>query len=231
MDITVFNDIEELKKYFGFTKSGTILETDIFKEENETDVNSRQVRDAEVLTTIAKNMDGNCLEIGTSSGRGTFKLATNTNGIVYTVNALPEQISGNFVTHAMKKEQIGSYLLQKGIRNYVQIYENSMSWKLPSEFLNSMNVVFIDGCHDTEFVYRDSYNTWDSLKNGGFMIWHDFNPDLRGRFDWINSAMKGVEGFQKMFRKDLPDGALQVFHLKHSFMGFMRMAGGWRNIE
>ena len=217
MNIKIFNTILNFKNEFEFKKDGIILEKDIHEYTNYTDDNDRKYHDAEVLTTIMANLGGDCLEIGTSSGHGSYKLATNTKGKVYTLNALPEQISGNFITYTPPKNKIGSYLIENNIKNFQQIYADSMTWIIPN-YIQNLSLVFIDGCHDTNYVYSDSKKTFNKIKKGGFIIWHDFNPEYRNNpnFSWINSCMNGVEKFCTEMKIE------KVFHLKNSYMGFAK---------
>jgi len=217
MNIKTFQTLNDLKSFFGFNLNGEILEKDIHLCLDQTDANDRKYHDAEILTTLAKNLQGNCLEIGTSYGRGAYKLATNTSGKVYTLNALSEQLEGNLTTHALKKEEIGLFLKQKRIKNYIQIYENSKEWIIPDDIKNIF-LVFIDGCHDRSYVYLDSKKYFDILEIKGFILWHDFNPDIRKnpKFFWINESMNGIEDFCKEY------GIKEVFHLKDSWIGFYK---------
>ena len=215
MNIITFNDLNSMMRHWNFSNPGDILQTNLKECHNDTEVNERPYRDAEVLTTIAKNTIGDCLEIGTSNGEGTYKIATNTKSTIYTLNALPYQMTGHLVTHALDESQIGSFLKEHNIKNYVQIYDNSITWTPPSN-IHDLAIVFIDGCHDTEYVYKDSCKTINLLKKGGFMVWHDFNPRLRSKFFWINSAMAGVEKFCE------EHGVKEIYHLKDSWMGFCR---------
>jgi predicted O-methyltransferase YrrM/predicted SAM-dependent methyltransferase len=221
MKITVVDTIQELMRRFGLENEGVISVEDVDIEENDTDRNARRRRDAEVLTTIAANHSGRILEIGTSFGNGTFKLASNLKspGRVTTVNVLPEQISGsaNLVTHLIGREEIGSFWRAQGLSNVDQAYADTMSWNVPVE-LRDLDVVFIDGCHDERYVHSDSHLLYDRIRPGGFLIWHDFNPDLRRVFPWIHEVMSGIERF-------LRDRGLEpeVVHLRNSFMGVTRI--------
>jgi predicted O-methyltransferase YrrM len=218
MNIQIFESLLELKNFFNFAEDGTILETDLDKVINNTEVNGRQLRDAEVLTILTKNLGGNCLEIGTHIGKGTFKIATNTDGVVYTVNALPEQITGQLVTDVLTKEQIGSFLREMQISNFEQIYADSMNWRIPT-YICDLSVVFVDGCHDAQYVYNDSKNVFGRIKKGGFIVWHDFSSKYRSypEFSWINDCMLGVERFCTEANID------SIFHLENSYMGFYRV--------
>lgn len=218
MNIKIFASIEEIKKYFSFVKKGLILGEDVYEHLNYTDDNERRIRDAEVLTTIMHNLQGDALEIGTSVGYGTYKLATNTNGTVYTLNAIEEETTGKFITIKYQKEAIGSFLREKKTTNYKQFYADSMKWEMP-ECIKDLSVVFVDGCHDTEYVYNDSKKTFPLIKRGGFILWHDFSPKFRNekkKFYWLKYSMLGVEKFCKEQK------IKEIFHLKDSLIGFYR---------
>lgn len=228
MNIKTVNNIEEFKLYYSLSNDGVIYEDDIDNIDSECDYFERKRRDAEVLTTIAANNDGPFLDIGTSHGRSAYKLATNIrNGLVFTVNALPEQIQQNevFVTHLLHKDEIGSFYRKFNTRNVVQLYENTMNWELPEE-LNKISLVFVDGNHDTEAVYSDTKLAYRNLKEGGFILWHDFNPRLRNKYDWIDAAMRGIERFIDEFQIDS-----EIIHLNNSWIGVLKKpAQPYRNL-
>lgn len=221
MRIVTVNTITEFCEYLGLANFGKIIEPDLETEENECDKYKRKLRDAEVLCTVAANADGDCLDLGTSHGRSAYRIATNLQKKfkVYTVNLLPEQFdasSGAKVTHLLSKEEIGSYFKNRNIDNVQQIYANTTKWDIPDE-INNISVCYVDAAHDTELVYNDSRKIYPRIKNDGFICWHDFNPELRNKFDWIDSAMCGVEWFIKEYS---PDG--DIVHLKDSWIGVYR---------
>lgn len=221
MRIVTVNTIMEFCEYLGLVNLGKIVESDLETEENECDKYKRKIRDAEVLCTVAANADGDCLDLGTSYGRSAYRIATNlqNNFKVYTVNILPEQFdasSGSKVTHLLSKEEIGSYFKNRNIKNVQQIYADTAKWNIPDE-INNISVCYVDAAHDTELVYNDSRKIYPRIKNGGFICWHDFNPKLRNKFDWIDSAMRGVEWFVNEYS---PDG--EIVHLRDSWVGVYR---------
>lgn len=221
MRIITVNTITEFCEYLGLANLGKIIESDLETEENECDKYKRKLRDAEVLCTVAANADGDCLDLGTSHGRSAYRIATNlqNNLKVYTVNLLPEQFdasSGLKVTHLLSKEEIGSYFKNRNIENVQQIYANTTKWNIPDE-IDNISVCYVDAAHDTELVYNDSRKMYPRIKNDGFICWHDFNPELRNKFDWIDSAMRGVEWFIEEYS---PDG--EIVHLKDSWIGVYR---------
>ena len=73
------------------------------------------------------------LEIGTSSGRGTALMATNSpDSIIYTVNIKEEDITrgkgGKNITHSLSKDEIGIEYRKLGLQNIRQIYADTMTW-------------------------------------------------------------------------------------------------------
>ena len=218
MEIVQFETIEEMMGALEMFREGFIIEDDIFECVDFTDENDRSLHDAQVLTTLAANAGGNCFEVGTSLGRGTYKMATNIvdlGGVVYTLNAVADQTSGQFVTHKLTKEEIGSYLREHGIENFVQYYGDSKTWNI-SKKVNGVSLVYIDGCHDEDYVYSDSSRFFPKLKSGGIIAWHDFSPVFEGdpRAYWITSCMAGVRRFCE------ENGIKTVYHLKNSWTGF-----------
>jgi len=221
MRILTFETIEDLMRHAGFGAKGTILEEDIDVVETDCDLNSRRRRDAEVLTTVAANVEGPCLELGTSHGHGAYKLATNlgSRGTVHTVNILPEQFdstAGILVTHLLEKEGIGAFYRSKGIEGIRQHYANTARWEVPQE-ISGLSMVFVDSAHDTAMVLNDSKLVWPRVRPGGWVLWHDFNPGLRHRYDWIDASMRGVEQF---LSETLPDA--EILHLRHSWVALLR---------
>jgi spore maturation protein CgeB len=229
--IRVVQTIEEFKRHFGLSHDGVLLETDLDVVETECDLNERKRRDAEVLCTLAANAQGNVLELGTSHGRGAFKLATNLKNRwrVFTVNMLPEQLSaesGELLTHLLTREQIGSFYRPFELKNIDQIFIDTSAWDMPPE-INALSLVFVDAAHDTERVAADSRLVFDRIGDGGFICWHDFSPDARARFDWIDASMRGVEKFLTAHGLD---GEVEIVHLRNSWTGVMRKPTGRRVI-
>lgn len=219
--IRIVETIEDLKRHFGLPCDGELLEPDLDIVEYDTEINGRKRRDAEVLCTLAANALDHVLELGTSHGRGAYKLATNlSHGLrCHSVNILPEQhdaSGGKMVTHLITKEQIGSYYRERNVRNVEQHYANTARWEMPAHIRN-LSVIFVDAAHDEENVYLDSKLVWDRLAPGGFIVWHDFS-ELYRHFDWIDASMRGVERFLREYGLD----QLEVINLRHSWCGVLR---------
>ena len=221
MNVRIVESIEDFKRALGLSQSGILLESDLDVVEVDTDAHGRKRRDAEVLCTLAANSRTDVLELGTSQGRGAFKLATNlAPGLrCHTVNILPEQYDlsgGKMITHLISKEDIGSFYRERGIQNVVQYYANTARWELPPQ-IQGVGMVFVDAAHDEENVYLDSKLVWDRIAPGGFLVWHDFSPFCR-HFDWILASMRGAERFVR----DLGLESIEIVNLRNSWCGVLR---------
>lgn len=213
------NNIEILKDAFEW-KNAPILEDPEYG--SNLDKDTRRIIDAKVLGTIICNLKPKrVLEIGTYTGHGTALISKNApKGHIFTINILPEEIilgqGGDIVTAAIEKEKIGEYYREQKLKNITQIYANTATWE-PD--IGIIDVTFIDGCHDTEFVYSDTKKILKIMKSGSFIIWHDFNMDLILDYDHIDSVCKGIE---KLYEEGYLEGPL--YHVKDSWMGIYRVS-------
>ncbi len=213
--IYMLDTYEELLKLYGWKKGPIYVRPDLHTVRGMEDLNNRRIRDTEAISTIARNIDpGNIIEIGTGTGAGTVLLSKSApRSQIYTVNILPEdeQRSGRFNTEMMSKEKIGSVYKKLKLSNIHQIYANSLFWE-PK--LDKVNMAFIDGAHDAGNVYQDTKKMLNLIKGGGFILWHDFNPELRNFFPWIDQVMKGVE-------RCYAEGILteKIMNIKNSWVG------------
>ncbi len=215
------NNVEELKKIFGW-KNAPILNDSILNEfDYLEDVNERRIRDAESIAVVMANSNPNiALEIGTSTGHTTALMATNApQATIHTMNIPPEEIlsgeGGKYTTIALEREKVGIYFREKNIKNIVQILSNSAKWE-PN--IGNIDVAFIDGSHDTDFVYNDTLKILSSMKSGSFILWHDFNLELTKKHSWIHTVCAGVE-------KLYADGKLngRIYHIRDSWVGIYRV--------
>jgi predicted O-methyltransferase YrrM len=179
------------------------------------DLNFRRKNDAGVLAMASCNSDPKIiLEIGTAGGQTTALLAKNAPGAtIYTVNIPPEEIKegGNFVTYAPSRDETGKFYKERGFKNVKQIFANTANWE--PDF-GPIDVAFIDGSHDTDFVFNDTRKVLKQCKTGSIIMWHDFNPELVDIYKWINDVCKGVE---KLYKHGLLKG--KILHLQDSWIG------------
>jgi predicted O-methyltransferase YrrM len=161
------------------------------------------------------------LEIGTSTGLATVLMAVNApNARIFTVNISPEEIAsgegGKLTTIALEREKIGIEYRDRGLTNVTQIYANTAKWE-PD--IDRIDVAFIDGSHDTDFVVNDTEKVLRHMGSGSFVLWHDFNLELVDKYAWIRSVCLGVE---KLYERGLLSG--RVFHVRDSWTGVYRVA-------
>jgi predicted O-methyltransferase YrrM len=106
------------------------------------------------------------LEIGTLFGNTALNLAANTDGSVTTVDLPPQTL----VDAATRGVQFREHSLNARIR---QVYGDSASldWET---FGDAFDFIFIDGCHESQYVRSDSRNALGRLKPGGTIVWHNY---------------------------------------------------------
>jgi predicted O-methyltransferase YrrM len=211
------NDVKELKKLFGWQLEPILDDPTIYDFGYIEDVNQRRIRDAECLGTVIRNANPViCLDIGTSTGHSAALMAVNApQAQVYTINIPPEEIlagaGGKLTTIALEREKIGSYYRERNLTNIIQILANTAQWE-PD--IGTIDVAFVDGCHDTEFVFNDTRKILQHIKPGSFIVWHDFNLELVDKYPWIRSVCLGVE---RLFVAGLVRG--RVLHVRDSWIG------------
>lgn len=212
-------NLEYLKKAMGWSENPVLEDELIHTFQYLEDLNDRRVRDAEVLGAACCNETPQILlEIGTSHGRTTAMMARNaSNGIVYTVNIPPEEIAegGTNITFAPSREEIGKYYREKGFTNVRQIFANTKSWE--PDF-GPIDVAFIDGCHDADFVYNDTRKILKKCRPGSLILWHDFAPELMGTYHWISDVCRGIE---RLYDEGVISG--RILHLQDSWVGIYRV--------
>jgi predicted O-methyltransferase YrrM len=123
------------------------------------------------------------LELGTAHGNTTANICAHSNARVYTVNALPEQISGNSVTFvtALQKHEIGRVYRDSGFSDrVVQIFENTLSLDY-TRYIDgkTVDLVIIDACHDYDYVLNDFFQIQPVLKFGAVVLFHDTSPIMK----------------------------------------------------
>jgi hypothetical protein len=215
------NDLAELKKLFNWINDPILNDSSFYEFSNQLDINNRRLLDAQVIGAVVKNINPSvCLDIGTAEGHSAALMAVNApQSKVYTINIPPEEVlsgeGGIFTTIAMEREKIGSYYREQGLKNIIQIIANTSKWE-PN--IGAIDIVFVDGSHDAEFVFNDTKKVLPYLKSGSFVLWHDFNFNLWNKYAWIHDVCKGVE---MLFDNGVIAG--NIFHVRDSWVGIYRV--------
>lgn len=215
-------DLAFLMKAMGWTHQPLLEGDHLYAFEYLEDLNDRRVRDAEVIGAACRNGEPRILlEIGTGIGRTTALMARNApSATVYTVNIPPDEIGdgGALVTSAPSREEIGRCYREQGLSNVTQILANTLSWE--PDF-GPVDVAFIDGCHDADFVYGDTKKTLGICRPGSVVLWHDFSPPLADTYHWIKEVCRGIE---RLYAEGLLKG--RILHLQDSWVGLYRVERG-----
>lgn len=134
-----------------------------------------------LLMILKSKQPGVVLELGTAHGNTTANICKLCPlAQVFTVNALPEQISGDIITFALTREEIGRVYRQHGYdQRVVQIYANTLELDLSAHLKRStVDFAIIDACHDTPFVLNDFLKVVPWMKPGGMVMLHDTHPSM-----------------------------------------------------
>jgi predicted O-methyltransferase YrrM len=212
-------DLPCLMKAFGWTEQPILDAPHLHEFDYLPDLNERRVRDAEVLLGTCRNHPAKTIvEIGTATGQTTALIARNApKATVHTVNIPPEEIDegGKLVTRAFTRDEIGAAYREQGCTNVHQIFANTATWE-PD--LGPIDIAFVDGCHDSDFVFNDSRKLLAHMQPGSFLLWHDFNPSLVDQYDWIREVCLGVE---MLYKAGLITG--RILHLCDSWVGLYQI--------
>jgi hypothetical protein len=120
------------------------------------------------------------LELGTAHGNTVANFCVESNAEIFTVNALPEQIEGNLITYTLNKSEIGRVYRKYGfIERVVQIYENTRNLRILKYIPEgSIDLAFIDACHDADFVVNDFQKILPALSDRAIVLFHDTHPSV-----------------------------------------------------
>lgn len=215
------NDVSELRKAHQWTQTPVLEDPDIHGWDYIEDANQRRIRDAEVIGTVCRNVgSGVFLDIGTAGGHSAALMSVNAPASrIFTVNIPPEELEsgagGVLTTRVFSRDEIGAYYRERRLGNITQILANTATWK-PD--IGVIDVAFVDGCHDADFVYNDTRKVLENAKPGSFILWHDFHPGLTEVYGWIDDVCLGVE---RLIENGLVRG--RILHVRDSWVGVYRV--------
>ena len=213
--------VDELVRYYKWTYDLCPPKVELDEYRFKEDLNKRRLRDAETLIHAALGSKAKTiLEIGTAEGGTTDLLSSLApNATIHTMNIPPEEIKsgegGVYVTEAYAKDQIGHIYKTNGRENVRQILCNSANWE-PD--ISNVDFAFIDGCHDAKFVYNDTKKILPIMSSGGYILWHDFNPNAAKHFKWVRDVCMGID---RLLREKIIKG--EVLYVKNSWIGVYKV--------
>ncbi len=146
-----------------------------------------------VLSRISKNI----FEFGTCSGKTTYLMALNSDNDskIYTITLNPSD------TDKIYKKNGDNKFAQKNIINET-IYDKFLFSGEPEEkkikvffmnslkfdeknFVNKMDLIFIDGGHTFSIIQNDSDKAFKMIKSKGIILWHDYNLGKKSSKDIV----------------------------------------------
>jgi Methyltransferase domain len=130
------------------------------------------------LCWLARQIDGNIVEIGCNKGLTTRDLArTNPNKIVYAVDYFVSRPSCNVWQEAERPSPDDFCVHARELENVVVLHADSA--RLNYGALRDVKLIFIDGDHTFEHVRADSEQARHFLEKngGGWIVWHDYYDD------------------------------------------------------
>jgi predicted O-methyltransferase YrrM len=138
-----------------------------------------------LMALIAAYRPSRIFEIGTFDGATTLRMAQ----IAPDADIITLDLPPNQLPHATELD--GEHALARagdvGIRfrgtpassRIKQVLGNSRTFDY-SSFFGTCDFVFVDACHEYEFVRVDSQNALKLLRRGGTVVWHDYVPGWPG---------------------------------------------------
>jgi hypothetical protein len=154
-----------------------------------------------LASMVSMTRPKNLLEIGTFDGNTTLQIALNApNSKVHTIDlpsdgattAVPiEQNDLQYVIDSEKKKR--KYLGTPVEQNIVQHLGDSTNYDF-NLFLQDgpIDFCFIDGGHSYECVKSDTENTLNVMSQNGVILWHDYNPNWPGVYQFLNELSSSL---------------------------------------
>ena len=136
------------------------------------------------LVLLTKRINAaNVFEFGTYMGVSVTQLALNAcgGGRVLTLDLPDEQTRTEFgnldpedAVLVAKKGRAA--LVPHDIRHRITFLKQDSAHFDETPYLDQMDVVFVDGAHNRDYVKNDSEKGWRMLRKGGIIAWHDCRP-------------------------------------------------------
>ena len=150
---------------------------------------------AALAALIKKVRAKRVFEFGTYKGVSTTQMAMNLDqdGLIYSLD-LPEGGSAKISLQISKKSELsiasetgkGSLIPKDLLHQIVFLKEDSARFD-PTPFEGTMDLVFVDGAHSSDYVRNDTEKGWRMLREGGVIAWHDCTSSHRDVVHYLHS--------------------------------------------
>lgn len=142
------------------------------------------VEGAALVALMKKVRAKRVFEFGTYKGVSTAQMAANLppDGKIFTLD-LPDGDKADVALYiSNEKERLiareagkGSLIPKELLTNIIFLRQDSALFD-PEDFGEKMDLVFVDGAHNTFYVSNDTFKGWQLLREGGVIAWHDCTP-------------------------------------------------------
>jgi predicted O-methyltransferase YrrM len=122
-------------------------------------------------------------EFGTYKGVSTTQLALNLphDGMVFTLDLPEDHPAYSLAIPKVAEQQIAAekgkgILIPHDLRSKVTFLRADSAKFDTAPYLESMDLIFVDGAHSYEYVKNDTVKGLEMLRPGGIIAWHDCTP-------------------------------------------------------
>ena len=160
--------------------------------------------EAWIISTLSK-ISKNIFEFGTCSGKTTYLMSLNSpkDAKIISLTLKPDDMNNlnknNKDNNVSYRNIINESIYQKFLfsgtcaENKIEVkFINSLNFN-HSQYLEQMDLIFIDGGHTYSIVKNDSEKSFQMIKPNGIILWHDYVPGKKSARDvvkYINEISK-----------------------------------------
>ena len=163
--------------------------------------------EAWILSVLAK-YSKNMFEFGTCTGRTTYHWGRNSSddAKIVTLTLHPDQVS-SYIHSGKDNETAHEVAISES--NYTKFFysgtdiENKITQLFmdskdldETEYPEMFDLIFIDGSHAYSYIKSDTEKALKMLKNGGIILWHDYNkniPEIRDVYNFLNELRNSLD--------------------------------------
>ena len=161
-----------------------------------------------ICVLAAPQKPSTVFEFGTFTGHTTLNLAMNTGDArIITLDLPPdtrEDMSELDWDRKVNHSVIGSWFRESQYRERIeQVFADSRKLDT-APYAGKMDFVFVDACHEYEFMVSDISKAFEMVAKGGIVVWYDYSrafPNVYRHITELTAAREiyWVEGTQVVF--------------------------------